>query len=1120
MADPFYLKVMGTPELLDPFGRRVRFKVRKHLALLIYLTLERARPAFRRDHLVELLWPRSNGKGGQSLSMGFSVLRAIFGAECIRGKKDIAQFTGPAIVTDLQRLESRELFGTEIDPPLEVDGLLREFDIVDAPGFQHWLDGKRAEFLPAIKTALAAFIDRARRSGDAGAMTVFAERLLGLDQLADEGVIARMESLALQGDRLGALRLYERWKGDLHRELQAAPSVEVEALAARLRKRSLALATNPAAAIVEQYGERPFVGRAAEYRVLFEAWETTRRSKSTHVLLTGESGIGKSTLAMRFGSMASFAGAAVARVQCFELEQRIAFGMMGALITELLDRPGVTGTAPASLAEVARIVAKVRERFPNLPPAMNTEGEAARLHFAEGTFAMFDAIMEEQPLILIVDDYPRSDEVSLSVLHLLLRRSENHRLMVILSGRPPSPEDPPQAARIRRAVAHLAVRRIDLPALSEGEAEELLRMIFHEAGKIPGAPERRAILRTAAGNPMALELLSRDWVTHPSAPLALLLTAMRSDFSGAALVAEDYDQFIERIVPSLSPRHRIALYLAVILGPRLNDFQYFKCLDLSVGQIMAALSELVERRILRSTDQRLEFTNEVMRARIYLKIPASTRVRLHDSVATQLLEAIGNGDVIPGLEVAWHCIRAKRRDEAAPFLISGSRQSIASGAPDEAARALASALRELKGTIWQEASLLLAESYHEMGDAKAILETVDELRGGKPTDVRILEMCDELELGARNQLGLIQGSEAASCVRSFIESYRNRVTPAAQAQAAFSSASIAGVIRDMGLIGDLQVALEEMKQADFEAREQALVLAAKAMTAFHCRDNATSSEALDLACGLFETSGNQNATLASLRIGIGVIAIAEGRYLDALDPLERAHALAKRLGNEWLQMVSSGNLSTVMYRLGNYSSQLTWAQTARKCEPDKVGTHGLGRNDGLRFERIRASGLWGLAAANLRKDREAEEAFVSVSRETQGCSLRWVTDWGKFFQADILWLLGRESEALKEAVEAGATQSSPATLALTGTYSRWSAILAQKNHTHKAQLTTLVELRRTATRLDALDRAELDCAIALLCRLLGKGHRAAEVRAKQSLASIPEPCAQQMTRLGLLSPDR
>ena len=413
---------------------------------------------------------------------------------------------------------------------------------------------------------------------------------------------------------------------------------------------------------------------------------------------------------------------------------------------------------------------------------------------------------------------------------------------------------------------------------------------------------------------------------------------------------------------------------------------------------MAALSELLERRILRSTDQRLEFTNEVMRARVYLKIPGSTRVRLHDSVATQLLAAIESGETIPGLEVAWHCIRAKRRDEAAPFLISGSRQSIASGAPDEAARALASALRELKGTIWQEASLLLAESYHEMGDAKAILETVNELRTENPTDPRIVEMCDEFELGARNQLGLIHGPEAAGYVRSFIESYRNRVTPAARAQAAFSSASIAGVIRDMDLIEDLQVALEEMKQADFETREQALVLAAKAMTAFHCRDNVTSSEAVQMACGLFETSGNQNATLASLRIGIGVIAIAEGRYAEAVEPLERAYALAKRLGNEWLQMVSSGNLSTVMYRLGNYSAQLTWAQAARKCEPDRVGTQGPARNDGLRFERIRACGLWGLGAANLRNAREAEEAQVCIAREASGSTLKWVTDWEVLFK--------------------------------------------------------------------------------------------------------------------------
>src|SRR2546426_6290553 len=44
------------------------------------------------------------------------------------------------------------------------------------------------------------------------------------------------------------------------------------------------------------------------------------------------------SLALRFATAAALDGAAVARVQCFELEQRIPFGMIGALVTGLLDR--------------------------------------------------------------------------------------------------------------------------------------------------------------------------------------------------------------------------------------------------------------------------------------------------------------------------------------------------------------------------------------------------------------------------------------------------------------------------------------------------------------------------------------------------------------------------------------------------------------------------------------------------------------------------------------------------------------------------------------------------------------------------------------------------------------
>ena len=436
MAETYCLKLLGFPELRRADGRLVKLKVRKHLALLIYLVVD-GREVYFRDELADLLWPEVPEENSRhSLSMAFSVLRGLFGSDCIGGNHAEVRFLAPAITTDLDQLEQGEVLAGESAPRLEVDAFLRDFHIEDAPAFQHWRDRRNAQLLPMLQSALMVLADQARRSADMPGMLALAERLLALDPLSEEGVRAQMEAFAMQGDRIGALRVFEAWKVKLFDELGAIPSDILEGMAARLRRQTAEPTVTPAPVALCTDGR--FVGRTEEYRALFEAWESTTQFNTRHVLITGESGIGKSTLALRFASAAALEGAAVARVQCFELEQRIAFGMIGALITNLLDRPSVSGTAPEALAEIARVVPRVKERFPHLPVPKASEGEAARLRFAEGTFALLEAIMEDQPLVLIVDDYPRSDEASLSVLHMLLRRATNERLMVVLAGRPPA----------------------------------------------------------------------------------------------------------------------------------------------------------------------------------------------------------------------------------------------------------------------------------------------------------------------------------------------------------------------------------------------------------------------------------------------------------------------------------------------------------------------------------------------------------------------------------------------------------------------------------------------------------------------------------------------------------
>jgi tetratricopeptide (TPR) repeat protein len=828
------------------------------------------------------------------------------------------------------------------------------------------------------------------------------------------------------------------------------------------------------------------------------------------VLLTGETGIGKSTLAMRFAAAAALEGAAVARVQCFELEQRIPFGMIGALVTSLLDCPGVMGTAPESLAEVARIVPRVKERFPHLPAPRHTEGEAARLHFAEGTFALLDAIMEEQPIVLIVDDYPRSDEASLSVLHMLLRRAANDRLMIVLSGRPPEPGEPAQATRIRKGVSYLPLRHLDLAPLSEQESDDLLQVLLSPTAKAPGSPERRALLRTAGGNPMALELLTQDWITHGDAALAVLLPAMSADVPVSALEAIGYDRLIERMLPALTPRTRVALYLAAILGPRLNDLEYFGIVDFSAAQTMAALSELVERRILRTTERRLEFVNELIRARLYLKIPDTARVRLHHGVADRLLAAVARGTTIPGLEIAWHCIRSRRRDEALPYLMSGARGAITHGAPDEAARALSSAIGSLKGRPKAEATLLLAETYQEMAEWKAALECIDQLNEEQKTDCYIREMAEVLQIESLNQLEAHSPSEAPLVVSQLTSKARSYDDPAAQVRAALSAACLASLMRRPDLLLPVLETLQQFRLDILDGNDVGRVLLARGMAHYHVRQLESGKKEVTKAALILDSLGTTNSTYVLLQTGLGVMAIGEGRYVDGTSNLETAYKGALRLGNIQLAAQAANNIALCYYRLGQPPEHLKWSAIAWDSSRSLLpGSYSI----------IHAAATCAFAHISVNNAVKAKEWLGRLRDAGRRVQLPWIRQAAMLFEADICWLLGQKAPALKLIEEIQQSMAEALTIGFVGPIARWTAVSSTKSEIPASASRTLSEWYARLDELDMLDQAELLCSVAQIDARGDSEVFELHNRARRVISQLPAECAKQLRRLGLRLPD-
>ncbi len=295
-------------------------------------------------------------------------------------------------------------------------------------------------------------------------------------------------------------------------------------------------------------------------------------------------------------------------------------------------------------------------------------GETARLRLTEAVHELCSAVAEEHPVILVVDDVHLADDASVAVLHLVMRRTQEQPIMVIMTAREAELARSPHAGRLMEARESLALEAVELPPLTDEEMNEVVTALAAEAPVPPAV--RRAMLRAAAGIPMLAELLFDDWRTNGERCLALSVGAMTVDAVGQP-EPEVYRRVFDRVFRDLSPAARAVVNLAAILGDRLNDLAMYELVDLTLAQTLAGMSELAGLRVLRDGGREVEFRNELFRNYTYLNVPSPLRRALHGLIADRLLRAEANGERVPGLMLAWHCFRAGRPVEAEPYLLRG-----------------------------------------------------------------------------------------------------------------------------------------------------------------------------------------------------------------------------------------------------------------------------------------------------------------------------------------------------------------------------------------------------------------------------------------------------------------
>jgi predicted ATPase len=240
------------------------------------------------------------------------------------------------------------------------------------------------------------------------------------------------------GDRAAALRAYRDCQAILAEELNAEPAPETTALAERIRSespppnRGATAAREAALPLVT--AEPPLVGRMAQHLELVTAYRLARRGRPQAVTIEGEPGIGKTRLAKEFLAWASAQGADVWHGRAYEMGGLLPYQPVVEVLRQCLGRmtnlPQVL--SDTWLAELSRLLPELSDRNPDLPAPLKLNEAEARTRLFEAVARFGQALADQAPVVILLDDLQWADAASLDVLHYLAGRWGDEGVSVLL----------------------------------------------------------------------------------------------------------------------------------------------------------------------------------------------------------------------------------------------------------------------------------------------------------------------------------------------------------------------------------------------------------------------------------------------------------------------------------------------------------------------------------------------------------------------------------------------------------------------------------------------------------------------------------------------------------------
>ncbi|WP_342375652.1 protein kinase [Myxococcus stipitatus] len=459
------------------------------------------------------------------------------------------------------------------------------------------------------------------------------------------------------------------------------------------------------------YLYRPdLAGRVGELGKLLAALDAADRGQGGRVFLGGESGAGKTRLALELASEAAWRRMAVVTGECvpvgmggLELHAAPLHPLRPLLLAvadrcnergaeETLRLLGPRGGVLAAYEPSLSQLPGQREQ-PEPPPLPAPEARQRVLSALRDTLRAF---AEVQPLLLVLDDLQWADELTVSFLEELDARHLASR-PVLLVGTYRMDE---MGESLRAVVSAPDAVRVEVGRLDATSAGKMARGML-ALREVPG-PFVDALVRETSGNPFFIAEYLRAAIDAgllfraPSGEW--LFEAQGSAGSRPLPLPGSIAELIERRLADLGADGRTLAEVASVLGRELDGELLLATAALPESAGLEAVEELRRRQVLEeSGNGRLRFVHDKLREVAYARIDTSRRRALHHRCAEGMEQRdVGTapGHLPHAAGLAHHWSRAEVPDRASRWFARAGDAARAAYANGDAITFYEAAVRE------------------------------------------------------------------------------------------------------------------------------------------------------------------------------------------------------------------------------------------------------------------------------------------------------------------------------------------------------------------------------------------------------------------------------------------